>query len=63
MDNATYNEKFANFIRLLAESKEEVLIIHHPQVLGDNYEEVIESLNRLADAKKQLMIVPKTERN
>lgn len=57
-----YEQKFADFIRMLKESKEAVVMVHRPEVLGDNYGEIVESLNRLADAKKQLMIVPRAER-
>jgi hypothetical protein len=58
-----YEQKFADFIRMLAESPEEVIVIHHPQVIGDAYDEIVESLNRLADARKHLVIVPRRERN
>ena len=57
-----YEEKFADFIIMLRDSREEVVMIHHPEVLGDDYAEVVESLNRLADAGKRLMIVPTNER-
>lgn len=57
-----YEQKFADFIRLLAETKEELVLIHHPRVTGDNYDKIVESLNRLADAGKHLAIVPKKER-
>lgn len=57
-----YEEKFADFIRLLAEAPEQLVVIHHPQVLGDTYEEIVESLNRLADAEKHLSIIPTEER-
>ena len=49
-----------DFIRKLAETKEELVVIH-PEVTGDNYEEIVERLNRLADAGKQLAIVPRKE--
>ena len=32
-----YEFKFADFIRLLAETKEELVVIHHPEVIGDTY--------------------------
>ena len=51
------------FIRLLTDSTEEVVMIHHPEVIGDTYDELVESLNRLADAGKKLMIVPREERD
>lgn len=57
-----YEQKFADFIHMLAETKDEVVLIHHPEVLGDSYEEIVESLNRLADAKKQLVTLPRGER-
>jgi hypothetical protein len=57
-----YEQKFANFIRLLAETKEEAVMIHHPEVLGDDYAEIVESLNRLADSEKMLRILPRRER-
>ena len=60
---SSHQQKFAGFIRLLAETPEEVVLISHPQVIGDNYEEIVESLNRLADAGKHLTIVPRKERS
>ena len=38
------------------------ILIDEPLMLGDTYEEVVESLNRLADAKLTLMIRPRAER-
>jgi hypothetical protein len=60
--SAPYEQKFADFVRLLAETKEDVVLVHHPQVLGDTYEEIVESLNRLADAEKKLVVVPRKDR-
>jgi len=57
-----YEQKFAEFIHLLAASREQLVVIHHPQALGDNYEEIVESLNRLSDAGKHLSIVPTKDR-
>jgi hypothetical protein len=57
-----YEAKFADFIRMLAETKEDMILIHHPEVIGDTYDEIVESLNRLADAEKQLAIVPRKKR-
>jgi len=59
---SAYEEKFADFIKMLAETEAEVVIIHNPKALGDDYDEMIESLNRLADAEKSLKIVPRKER-
>lgn len=41
----------------------EVVVIDHPEVLGDNYAEIVESLNRLAAAGLMLSIVPPAERD
>jgi predicted oxidoreductase len=57
-----YEQKFADFIRMLVETKLDTILIHHPEVLGDNYEEIVESLNRVADSGKKLVIIPRTER-
>ena len=43
--------------------KLDVVLIHHPEVLGDNFDELVESLNRLADAKLSLTIIPRVERD
>lgn len=59
---AGYEKKFAGFIRLLAEAPEKLVIIDHPQVIGDSYEEIVESLNRLSDAGKHLAIVSRKDR-
>ena len=49
-----YVKKFSGFIEICEKAKQDNIpqvIIHHPSVLGDTYEEVIESLSRLADAE------------
>lgn len=59
MPSHQYEAKFASFIRLCSDAKEsgiEVVAISHPSALGDTYEELIESLSRLADAKLTLAI-------
>jgi hypothetical protein len=58
-----YEKKFADFIKMLAETIDETIVVHHPQVLGDDYEELVESLDRLADAGKKLIVVPRAERS
>ena len=60
----SYEDKFKNFIKMIdeAEGKQELVLIHHPQVIGDNYDEMVESLNRLSDANLGLMIVPRKQR-
>lgn len=59
-----YDEsKFKIFNELLEPSEAEIVVIHHPEVLGDNYEELVENLNRMADAKMNLSIVPRKDRD
>ncbi|MHB1158616.1 MAG: hypothetical protein ACYC26_17475 [Phycisphaerales bacterium] len=56
-----YTEKFAEFIRMCEDAKRKgatAVLVASPHVLGDNYEELIESLQRLADAKLLLRIAP-----
>lgn len=56
---ANYEKKFADFIRLCAEAKANGInevVVAYPWVLGDNYEEIIESLSRLTDAGLTLRI-------
>ena len=54
-----YEEKFAGFIRACAQAKANGtpnVIVAQPQTLGDTYDEVIQSLQRLADARLALVI-------
>ena len=54
-----YEKKFSDFIEMCETARQDNIpqvIIRHPSVLGDNYEEVIESLSRLADAGLSLRI-------
>jgi hypothetical protein len=60
-----YERKFASLIKLCNEAmaqKIDVVVVHHPEVLGNNYAEIIESLNRLSAAQLKLAIVPPDER-
>ncbi len=57
--------KPADLDAMIAEAlsrKMKVLIISSPVVLGGNYETVINSLDKIADAELPLMIVPKRHR-
>ena len=59
MKMSDYECKFSDFIRLCAEAKDggfDEVVVAYPWVLGDNYEEIIESLSRLADANLRLTI-------
>lgn len=61
---ANYESKFTNFIRLCAEAKTkgtDSVVVAFPWVLGDNYDEVIESLSRLADAGLNLNIAARKD--
>lgn len=54
-----YEKKFADFIKLCSEANANGIsqvIVPFPWVLGDTYEELIESLSRLADANLSLNI-------
>ncbi len=54
-----YERKFADFVKLCGEAKGSGVgdvIIASPKVIGDNYEEIVESLSRLAEAGLALRI-------
>ncbi|MHC4676565.1 MAG: hypothetical protein ACYTBZ_29110 [Planctomycetota bacterium] len=60
-----YDSKFAEFTKMCETAKSsgvDKLVIHHPEVLGDTYDELIESLNRLSEAGLDLAIVPMKRR-
>lgn len=54
-----YEQKFANFIELCEKAKgnDDHVVVAAPWVLGDTYDEIIESLSRIADAGLTLHIV------
>lgn len=59
-----YEQKFADFIRMCIELKakgDTQMVVAYPWAIGDTYEEVIESLSRLADAGLNLHIVAREE--
>lgn len=60
-----YEEKFAEFLKGIEESKKQdmAMLTTHPGALGDNYEELVESLERLAEAEIALLIMPKKSRH
>lgn len=54
-----YEQKFGNFIKLCEEVRKngvDVVVVANPRVLGDDYDELVESLNRLAEAGLKLVI-------
>lgn len=60
-----YEEKFREFIKLIAEARRqgaETVVIQRPEVLGETHEEIVESLNRLSAAGLTLTVVPPSER-
>ena len=62
----TYEEKFHTFIRMCNDAKAqgaEAVLIYQPEILGDTYAEMVESLNRLSDAGLLLRLVPQQERH
>jgi hypothetical protein len=58
--NVPYEQKFAGLIKLCEKAKAEGVenvIVTWPWVIGDNYDEIIESLSRISDAGLILHIV------
>lgn len=59
-----YEEKYASFITMIRDVKQAgnvTVLVDQPWVLGDNYEEIIESLSRLAEAGLTLQIARRAE--
>ena len=57
--NVPYEIKFKNFIKLcedLEKDKGKPIVISHPEVLGDTYEEIIQSLHYVAKSGAGLFI-------
>jgi len=64
MNEETYDlRKFKKFDELLQRNGEaDHILIHHPQVLGDNYVEIVTNLNKMVEAGFTLKIIPPSER-
>lgn len=61
-----YEKKFAGFIQMCSEAKAKGItevIVSSPSSLGDNYDELIENLSRLAKAGLRLHIVAQKSRD
>jgi hypothetical protein len=61
MKQSTYEKKYKSFLSRIRQAKKNnvtLFVVAKPQELGDTYEEIIESLNRLADADLNLAILP-----
>lgn len=59
-----YEKKFADFIKLCSHAKAKgtaEIVVAFPWALGDTYEELIESLSRLADAGLRLHIAARKD--
>jgi hypothetical protein len=53
-----YETKFAQFIRLCRETpRGETIVITFPEVLGETYAEIVESLSLIAEAELRLKIL------
>jgi hypothetical protein len=55
-----YETKFADFIRMCRDAKKsglKVIVVANPSVIGDNYQEIIESLSLLAEANLSFQAV------
>lgn len=60
-----YENKYKDFVRRLADAKANgvsLLVVSKPEELGENYEEIVESLNRIAAADLNLAILPPNAR-
>jgi anaerobic glycerol-3-phosphate dehydrogenase len=60
-DMTVASDKFAAFDRLCREARPsgaEAVLVTGPEVLGDDYAELVANLNKLADADLPLVIVP-----
>lgn len=54
----SYERKFAQFIRMCKETPPgETIAVTFPEVLGESYGELVESLNRIAEAELNLVIL------
>jgi len=51
-----YLDKFANLLRLARAQRTEVVVVDTPGVLGDTYDEIVQSLSLLAERGLQLAI-------
>lgn len=50
--------EFDNLLRNLSKDQADGVAVASPQILGDNYEELVANLNKLATANLLLAIVP-----
>ena len=58
-----YEQKFKRSIEMCQQAKrDDVVTIATPHTLGDSYDEIFESLNRLSNTEAMLLIVPRAFR-
>lgn len=65
MKQSTYEKKYSAFLRRIREAKKNgitLFVIAEPKELGETYDEMVESLNRLAEADLNLAILPREAR-
>lgn len=64
---AAHKEKYAEFFEMLENVRRrretDTIMIHHPEVLGDNYKEIVLNLNLISEAGLKLMILPPNRRS
>ena len=58
MPKSDYETKFAEFIRMCASPEVDGIVVLDPADMGDNYEELLESLRRVAASGKILTFPP-----
>jgi hypothetical protein len=57
--------KFAGFDLMIEDAKAnklDVIMVHHPEALGDNYSELVTNLNKIASAGVMLHVLPPDKR-
>lgn len=60
-----YDRKYEALLQRIQEAKKNgitLFVVSEPQELGETYKDVMESLNRLADADLNLAILPRDAR-
>jgi DNA invertase Pin-like site-specific DNA recombinase len=60
-----HDNKFAGLNRACREARTrgaDYLMVHNPHVLGDNYDELVRNLNKIAEAGLRLLIIPPSQR-
>jgi hypothetical protein len=63
---ALKSDKFKELDRLVSDAKKkgdvDAVVVASPQVLGDDYGELVANLNKLADAELAVVVVPPRDR-